>query len=465
MTCRAPTNATTCSGTQTGQILNWDQEGRLSTWQNQPSSPTSVVNYLYDGEGQRVAQKAKVSGVTTVTASIGSLEEVQTGGSTQTTTYYAIGGIRIAATVNGTWSYFGYDLLGSQVLVLDNAGNVAGSQLYGPYGNQRYITGVLPTSIGFTGQRADSVTGLDYYVARYYDPVSGQFLSPDSVQGNAQGMSPYAYVGGSPETRTDPTGKMYGIPGGGDHGVPMGNGQGNNSGSNGSSNGGNNNRYYCNSVGCYDNGVLVFKRTTPSGQQHKGGEKQPTFIPVVRKAPTQQQVKHGQQEAQTDAIRASADLALLASTFSNLSAGCFALAAIIGLIMSPLSGITLGPVAVAGLVIAVAALVGAGLAFLHAAQMASQLSRDFSYESTQALAWFTEANLQNQLQAMQGEVNSMMNIAIPATLLGMTLAVGLANPLVLVSAVTFGGTEVAVNSILGQSVIDEINKQENDVLT
>jgi len=52
----------------------------------------------------------------------------------------------------------------------------------------------------------DSVTGLDYYNARYYDPVVGRFLSPDDVQGNTQAMDPYAYVSGNPETLTDPTG-------------------------------------------------------------------------------------------------------------------------------------------------------------------------------------------------------------------------------------------------------------------
>ena len=34
----------------------------------------------------------------------------------------------------------------------------------------------------------------------------GVFLAADSVQGNLQGMQPYGYVGGNPESRTDPTG-------------------------------------------------------------------------------------------------------------------------------------------------------------------------------------------------------------------------------------------------------------------
>jgi len=89
---------------------------------------------------------------------------------------------------------------------LNSNGNLISSQLYGPYGNSRYSSGTLPTSIGFTGQQSDSVTGLDYYVARYYEPMIGVFLSPDDVQGNEQGASPYEYVGDNPETETDPTG-------------------------------------------------------------------------------------------------------------------------------------------------------------------------------------------------------------------------------------------------------------------
>ncbi len=98
--------------------------------------------------------------------------------------------------------------------MLNATGSLVGAQLYGPYGSSRYNTGTLPLSIGFTGQRADSVTGLDYYNARYYDPGVGQFLSVDSVQGNARGMDPYVYVGDDPESRTDPTGQRVQAPDG-----------------------------------------------------------------------------------------------------------------------------------------------------------------------------------------------------------------------------------------------------------
>jgi hypothetical protein len=49
---------------------------------------------------------------------------------------------------------------------------------------------------------------LDYYGARFYDPVVGVFVSADTVQGNAQGMNPYGYVGGNPETLINPSGEF-----------------------------------------------------------------------------------------------------------------------------------------------------------------------------------------------------------------------------------------------------------------
>lgn len=63
----------------------------------------------------------------------------------------------------------------------------------------------MPTDRGFTGQHTDAVTGLDYYNARYYDPAIGQFSSADLAK---DGLNRYAYVGGNPETFTDPSGRV-----------------------------------------------------------------------------------------------------------------------------------------------------------------------------------------------------------------------------------------------------------------
>lgn len=97
MTCRAPTSATTCAGTQTGAQLSYDTEGRLATWQNAPSSPTSSTSMLYDGEGQRVEQQVTNGAATTLITDIGQVEELSTtAGTTTTTTSYSAGGQRIA---------------------------------------------------------------------------------------------------------------------------------------------------------------------------------------------------------------------------------------------------------------------------------------------------------------------------------------------------------------------------------
>ena len=65
---------------------------------------------------------------------------------------------------------------------------------------------MLPTDYGYTGQRSDASSGLDYYGARYYDPTLGQFTSADTLL--ARGLNRYGYVGGNPTTATDPSGHM-----------------------------------------------------------------------------------------------------------------------------------------------------------------------------------------------------------------------------------------------------------------
>ncbi len=211
MTCRAPSSSATCSGTQTGAQSTYNNEGQLSNWQNQPSSPTSTAAFLYDNEGNRVAQQVTSGGSTTTTVYVGNLEEDATaGGSTTKTTYYYANGWRFAMAVGGVFSYLASDGLGSANATLAASGNATASLLYAPYGSPRYSSGTMPTDRGFTGQVADVSSGLDYYRARYYDPIAGQFASADTVTPgggyDTWALSRYAYVEGNPVLRTDPTG-------------------------------------------------------------------------------------------------------------------------------------------------------------------------------------------------------------------------------------------------------------------
>ncbi len=59
---------------------------------------------------------------------------------------------------------------------------------------------------GFTGEKQDAETGVLHLLARQYDPISGRFLSADTVQPNAegtQGYNRYGCVVSNPSTWTD----------------------------------------------------------------------------------------------------------------------------------------------------------------------------------------------------------------------------------------------------------------------
>jgi RHS repeat-associated protein len=69
-------------------------------------------------------------------------------------------------------------------------------------------SGSLP-NFKYIGQRADSLSGLYYYNARYYDPATGRFIQPDSIVPqpyNPSAWDRYAYVNNNPINRVDPTG-------------------------------------------------------------------------------------------------------------------------------------------------------------------------------------------------------------------------------------------------------------------
>jgi RHS repeat-associated protein len=117
--------------------------------------------------------------------------------------------MRFVALKNGSnLRYVHLDHLGSTSVVTNTSGTEYGRIRYYPYGSQRDSSGFLDTDKKFTGQRLDG-TGLYYYGARYYDPVIGRFISPDTVGPsplNPQSYNRYSYCFNNPLALIDPTG-------------------------------------------------------------------------------------------------------------------------------------------------------------------------------------------------------------------------------------------------------------------
>src|SRR6185312_903153 len=183
MTCRyiATTSGHTCAGSSpTGATMTYDNAGRLDTW-TAPSGTTASDQILYDNNGNRVLQSTNVNATVTDTIYFDGYTETSiSGGTTTTTKFYAAGGQTIAMNMSNAVYYLLADFLNSSDVVLNSDGTLKAAQLFSPYGTVRYSQGTMPTTHNFTGQRLDSQTGLLYYNARYYDPVSGRFTRADT---------------------------------------------------------------------------------------------------------------------------------------------------------------------------------------------------------------------------------------------------------------------------------------------
>ncbi|HEU5380769.1 MAG TPA: hypothetical protein VFV38_35545 [Ktedonobacteraceae bacterium] len=141
----------------------------------------------------RVLKRSTSGGTTSLTAyAFGLQERSYTGNGVANgqIAYYSLVGHLIGSTDGSSTTDELTDAQGSVLTSLSQSA-ILGEQVYGPYGNQRYIQGTLGTTRGYTGQFHDGVTGLDYYNARYYDPVVG-VQSTDEADGmgtNREGVA------------------------------------------------------------------------------------------------------------------------------------------------------------------------------------------------------------------------------------------------------------------------------------
>ena len=194
-----------------GRIMTYDNENRLSTVRKNGATTT----FVYDGDGGRVKKTVTNGGTTTTTTYIGKLYVCE--GTSCSRLIYA-GSQRIALVPEppsgrtASPSYFHPDHLGSTGVLTNAQGVAEEHNSYRPYGQLHTHTGTSDVAYKYTGQERDPSTGLYFYNARYYDPVLGRFISPDTIVESPlhpQTLNRYAYAGNNPVLYNDPTGHCF----------------------------------------------------------------------------------------------------------------------------------------------------------------------------------------------------------------------------------------------------------------
>ena len=188
---------------QAAQTLQWDEGRRLEEVR---VGNTVEAEFLYAIDDRRVRRIA--DGVTTYYLADGT-EYTIDGANSYFTYFHSVNGRMVAFTKSDTdvTTWMGADIVNSTSNTRDENG-VTAQQRYTPFGEVR-IDGNLATDHTYTGQVNDETTGLAFYNARYYDPATARFITPDSIVPNpndGQDYNRYSYVRNNPVKYSDPTG-------------------------------------------------------------------------------------------------------------------------------------------------------------------------------------------------------------------------------------------------------------------
>jgi RHS repeat-associated protein len=117
-----------------------------------------------------------------------------------------------------TVTFLHSDHLGTTVATTDSTGAVQEQIHRYPFGSARRTGPGAQEDRAFTGKEDDEATGLVNFGARYLDPVTGRWMSPDPgfeqlaeehLGKLAEASSPYAYVGNNPTTLRDRDGRFW----------------------------------------------------------------------------------------------------------------------------------------------------------------------------------------------------------------------------------------------------------------
>jgi len=144
---------------------------------------------------------------------VGIRSHVVNGSGAATRTYtYGLQRISEYQPISGTWTanYYGYDGMGNVRQLTNSAGAITDQYEYDAFGNKWTVSGTTPNNYLYRGEQFDPDLGLYYLRARYYNPLTGRFMSRDPEDGYSVypiSLHKYLYAGGNPVNYVDPRGR------------------------------------------------------------------------------------------------------------------------------------------------------------------------------------------------------------------------------------------------------------------
>ena len=196
---RTPSGITTCT---------WDKSNRMVAAQS-PSGDRHT--FAYDAAGRRVSKETATATAKYIRDFNRILLETDAGDATQVLYTASPGdfGNLISEYDQSNSSFHLYDALGSTEALTDAAQSVIDRYAYRAFGLLELHSGSSPSPFTFVGRQGyfyEPSLGLYYINARWYDPVTGRWLSEDPIGYAAGDANLYRYVGNGPVSAVDPSG-------------------------------------------------------------------------------------------------------------------------------------------------------------------------------------------------------------------------------------------------------------------
>jgi RHS repeat-associated protein len=190
----------------------YDYRDRMTGVTIKSGGGTTVETYTYDALDRRIGVDTNSVQTWTVYDQKNPYADFNSSGAVQMRYLYGPAVDEILARVDsgGNTAWYLTDHLGSVRDLVSSSGTELDHIAYDSYGN------ILSESNAANGDRFkyagiqyDNTTGLSYDQARWYDPVTGRFISRDPSGFGGGDTNLYRYVGNGPTDAIDPSGLAY----------------------------------------------------------------------------------------------------------------------------------------------------------------------------------------------------------------------------------------------------------------